>query len=167
VPFDPVLRDRRNEPDRRLAWMRDQYQHPEEHRHTIAEVQQWFHENDVVYLSTYPSALIGDRTRDLFAPAPDNWRIEGWLAQLGWIRSLGHEGGLFVKLVAGKEAWLTPAPCDRSIGRSSPETRRSWQPAEPTPCLTPEYFYLSPGPKSHPAEGDILFVGYIRWVQGL
>ena len=98
LPFDPVLRDRRNEPDRRLAWLRDQYRHPEEHRHTIAEVQQWFHENDVAYLSTYPSALIGDRKRDLFAPAADNWRIEGWLAQLGWIRSLGREGGLFVTI---------------------------------------------------------------------
>jgi hypothetical protein len=66
--------------------------------HTIGEAQQWFHENDVAYLSTYPSALIGDRTRDLFAPAADNWRIESWLAQLGWIRSLGHEGGLFVTI---------------------------------------------------------------------
>ena len=27
--------------------------------------------------------------------AADNWRLEGWLAQLGWIRALGHEGGLF------------------------------------------------------------------------
>jgi 2-polyprenyl-3-methyl-5-hydroxy-6-metoxy-1,4-benzoquinol methylase len=98
IPFDPVLRDRSNEPDRQLAWLRDQYQHPEEHCHTIAEVQQWFDENDVVYLSTYPSALIGDRTRDVFAPAADNWRFEGWLAQLGWIRSLGHEGGLFVTI---------------------------------------------------------------------
>jgi S-adenosylmethionine hydrolase len=34
--------------------------------------------------------------RDLFAPAADNWRPEGWLAQLGWIGALGHEGGLFV-----------------------------------------------------------------------
>jgi len=31
----------------------------------------------------------------LFARAADNWRPEGWLAQLGWIRALGHEGGLF------------------------------------------------------------------------
>ena len=27
--------------------------------------------------------------------APDNWRLEGWLAQIGWIRTLGREGGLF------------------------------------------------------------------------
>src|SRR5262249_9835971 len=31
IPFDPVLRDRRDEPARREAWLRDQYQHPEEH----------------------------------------------------------------------------------------------------------------------------------------
>ncbi len=96
IPFDPILRDRRNEPARREAWLRDQYQHPEEHRHTLAEVQGWFHENGVEYVRAYPSALIGEDPEELFARAPDNWRIEAWLAQLGWIRALGHEGGLFV-----------------------------------------------------------------------
>jgi hypothetical protein len=95
VPFDPVLRDRTNEPARREAWLRDQYQHPEEHRHTLAEVQGWFAENRVEYLRAYPSAVLGEESEELFAPAADNWRAEGWLAQLGWIRSLGHEGGLF------------------------------------------------------------------------
>ncbi len=47
VPFDPVLRDRRHEPARREAWLRDQYQHPEEHRHTVAEIKHWFTDNDV------------------------------------------------------------------------------------------------------------------------
>jgi SAM-dependent methyltransferase len=96
IPFDPVLRDRNNEPARRQAWLRDQYQHPEEHRHTLAEVQVWFAENDVEFVRAYPSALIGEDTDDLFTSAGDNWRFEGWLAQLGWIRKLGHEGGLFV-----------------------------------------------------------------------
>jgi len=100
IPFDPVLRDRRQERDRCEAWLRDQYRHPEEHRHTLAEVQQWFAENGVEYLRAYPSALLGRETEDdeLFAPAADNWRLEGWLAQLGWIRTLGHEGGLFVTI---------------------------------------------------------------------
>ena len=41
--------------------------------------------------------------------AVDNWRVEGWLAQLGWIATLGHEGGLFFtigrlpQLPAGRE----------------------------------------------------------------
>ena len=94
--FDPVLRDRRSEPARREAWVRDQYQHPEEHSHTLAQVQGWFAENGVEYVRAYPSALFGSDLDELFTSAADNWRLEGWLAQLGWIRSLGHEGGLFV-----------------------------------------------------------------------
>ncbi len=98
IPFDPVLRDRENEPARREAWLRDQYQHPEEHRHTLGEVQGWFEENGVEYLRTYPSALIDDEPGELFARAADNWWAEGWLAQLGWIHTLGPEGGLFVTI---------------------------------------------------------------------
>ena len=95
VPFDPVLRDRAAEPARRDAWLRDQYQHPEEHVHTLAEVQAWFRENGVEYLRAYPSAVLDDEPERLFTPAPDNWRVEGWLAQLAWMRTLGREGGLF------------------------------------------------------------------------
>lgn len=104
IPFDPVLSDRNNEPARREAWLRDQYQHPEEHRHTLAEVQNWFAENDVEFIRAYPSALVGEETEDLFALASDNWRLEGWLAQLGWIRKLGHEGGLFVTVGQKRES---------------------------------------------------------------
>jgi SAM-dependent methyltransferase len=95
IPFDPVLRARQHEPARSDAWLRDQYQHPEEHVHTLAEVQGWFAENRVEFLRTYPSAVLGDEPEDLFASAPDNWQLEGWLAQLGWMFTLGHEGGLF------------------------------------------------------------------------
>ncbi len=95
VPFDPILRARRDEPARREAWRRDQYQHPEEHSHTLGEVQGWFAENGVEYVRSYPSAVLDDEPDDLFANAPDNWRLEGWLAQIGWILTLGHEGGLF------------------------------------------------------------------------
>ena len=95
VPFDPVLRARGGEAERREAWLRDQYQHPEEHRHTLAEVQRWFAENDVEFVRSYPSAVFGDEAADLFAPADDNWTLEGWLAQLGWMWTLGREGGLF------------------------------------------------------------------------
>ena len=96
IPFDPVLRDRKNQPERREAWLRDQYQHPLEQHHTLGEVQHWFAENGVDYLRAYPSALVGVDEPELFTPSVDNWRPEGWLAQLGWIHALGHEGGLFV-----------------------------------------------------------------------
>ena len=96
IPLDPVLRERDSDPARREAWLRDQYQHPEEHWHTVSEVQNWFNENDVEYLRTYPSALIGEDPDGLFTAAGDTWRPEAWLAQLGWMRTLGPEGGLFV-----------------------------------------------------------------------
>jgi 2-polyprenyl-3-methyl-5-hydroxy-6-metoxy-1,4-benzoquinol methylase len=97
VPFDPVLRDRKAEPARREAWLRDQYQHPEEHRHTLSEVQRWFRDNGVAYLRTYPSALFADDPPEsLFQPAEDDWPLENLLSQIGWAATLGGEGGLFV-----------------------------------------------------------------------
>src|SRR6266849_927839 len=93
---DPVLHDRRSEPQRREAWIRDQYQHPEEHCHTLGEVQKWFAENGIEYLRAYPSALLDGDSKDLFARDPDNWHLEAWLAQIGWIGSIGYEGGLFI-----------------------------------------------------------------------
>ena len=62
----------------------------------MAEVQSWFAANDVEYVRAYPSAVLGEESEELFASAADNWGIEGWLAQIGWIGALGHEGGLFV-----------------------------------------------------------------------
>ena len=96
IPCDPVLRDRESEPARRKAWLRDQYRHPEEHRHTLAEVQRWFAENSVEYVRAYPSAMLSEESEELFTSAADNWRVEGWLAQIGWMGALGHEGGLFI-----------------------------------------------------------------------
>ncbi len=104
IPFDPVLRDRAAEPARHEAWLRDQYRHPEEHRHTHAEVLGWFAENGVDYVRAFPSTLLGEDATDLFAPAEDNWGLEAWLAQLGWMGSLGREGGLFVMVGRRREA---------------------------------------------------------------
>ncbi len=101
IPFDPVLRARDAEPERRKAWLRDQYIHPEEHRHTIAEVQSWFAESDIEYLRTYPNALIGAeplQNGELFVPAEDNWGFENVLSQMGWAFTLSYEGGLWVTI---------------------------------------------------------------------
>jgi SAM-dependent methyltransferase len=98
IPFDPVLRERAAEPERREAWLRDQYRHPEEHRHSVAEVRGWFAENGIDFVATYPSTLIGSEAGDLFATAEDEWPFETLLAQFGWIFSLGGEGGLFVTI---------------------------------------------------------------------
>jgi 2-polyprenyl-3-methyl-5-hydroxy-6-metoxy-1,4-benzoquinol methylase len=98
---DSVLAARAADPARRAAWVADQYLHPEEHRHTLGEVQGWFRDNDVEYLRSYPSALLdGDAPRgdQLFSPAEDDWWPEGILAQLAWTRTLAAEGGLFVTI---------------------------------------------------------------------
>lgn len=96
VPFDPVLRERAAEPERAEAWLRDQYRHPEEHRHSVAEVRRWFAANGVEYLRAYPSTIAEDEPDSLFDPAADEWAFESWLAQIGWMRTLGGEGGLFM-----------------------------------------------------------------------
>jgi SAM-dependent methyltransferase len=105
VPFDPILRDRSHDPERREAWLRDQYRHPEEHRHTIAEVQRWFAEHGVEYLRTYPSAVFDDTPEDLFTRAADNWGLESWLTQIAWMRTLGREGGLFFTIGRKQESF--------------------------------------------------------------
>jgi len=97
--WDPVLRDRRSEPERREAWLRDQYFHPEEHSHTLGDVQRWFSDNGVEFLRTYPNALLGEDPADevdLFSFAGDDWWLENWIAQLTWVARLSHDGGLFV-----------------------------------------------------------------------
>jgi len=105
IPPDGVLRERRAEPARREAWLRDQYHHVEEHRHTLGEVQGWFRENHVEYVRAYPDTLLArqpPREDALFEAAADDWGFENLIAQLSWARTLGHEGGLFV--VVGRAA---------------------------------------------------------------
>ena len=95
IPWDPVLNDRRAEPARREAWLRDQYQHVEEHRYTLREVQAWFRDNAVEYVRAFPSALLAGESDELFAQSEDDWSVEGVMAQLSWMRALGGEGGVF------------------------------------------------------------------------
>jgi SAM-dependent methyltransferase len=103
VPFDPVLRARDAEPERRKAWLRDQYIHPEEHRHTLAEVQRWFKGAGIEYVRSYPDTLIGAeplKGAELFTSAEDNWGFENVLGQIGWAFTLSYEGGLWVTIGA-------------------------------------------------------------------
>ena len=123
IPLDPVLRDRAAEPARRTAWLRDQYRHPEEHRHTLAEVRRWFAAAGMTYVRTYPSTVTAEPPPDrggLFSPAPDDWALEGVLHQLSWAFTLGREGGLFVVIGrAGVERGRAPSP-STGAGASGP-----------------------------------------------
>jgi SAM-dependent methyltransferase len=107
IPLDPILRDRAGEPARREAWLRDQYMHPEEHRHTTREVQRWFEDSGVEYLRTYPDSLFAAEklAEDaLFDPSEDDWGFENWVAQVAWMKSLAHEGGLWVTIGRKEDA---------------------------------------------------------------
>src|SRR5262249_61823372 len=106
IPWDPVLRDRRAEPARREAWLRDQYRHVEEHRHTLGEVRSWFRDSGLRYLRAFPSALLGGEGGDLFAQSEDEWAFEDLLAQISWMRPLGAEGGLFAAMACRRACAL-------------------------------------------------------------
>ena len=96
VPGDPVLASRRLQPGRYRAWLRDQYHHPEEHSHTLAQLRRWFADNGVAYVRTFPSALLGQmEDMKLTDAEEDEWWLEDLLAQIGWIGRIGWEGGLF------------------------------------------------------------------------
>lgn len=99
IPFDPVLRDRAAEPERRVAWLRDQYCHPEEHRHSLGEVRRWFADSGVAFVRSYPP-MFEEREADasLLTPEEDAWAVGDWLTQLGWMGALSGEGGLFVTI---------------------------------------------------------------------
>jgi SAM-dependent methyltransferase len=138
VPFDPVLRSRRFEPARREAWLRDQYQHPEEHTHTIADVREWFTANGIEYLRTYPSTVWGDESDDLFAQAEDDWWMEAWLAQIGWMRTLGREGGLFFTIgVRTASPIASAAAGDGSTDAAASSACRPRSAESPSPRHTP------------------------------
>ena len=112
-PLDNVLRDRSAEPERQKAWLRDQYLHPQEHRHTLAQVQRWFADSGIAYLRAYPDTLIAAEPLSgagLFTAAEDNWALENLWAQLCWMVPLGQEGGLFVTIGQKQGAVETARP---------------------------------------------------------
>ncbi|MGE5046998.1 MAG: 2-polyprenyl-3-methyl-5-hydroxy-6-metoxy-1,4-benzoquinol methylase, partial [Deltaproteobacteria bacterium] len=59
----------------------------------------WLRENGFVWLRAFPSTLLDGEARPLFEQE-DDWVVERAVAQLAWMRSLGHEGGLFVAVGA-------------------------------------------------------------------
>lgn len=86
---------------RRHTWYADQYEHPHESTHTVGEVLDWFRENGIRYVSSFPKAeLFGSGGKRIFRPR----QAAGWrrsapahgLVQLGWIVTQNAGGGYFV-----------------------------------------------------------------------
>ena len=93
---------------KRHTWYQDQYEHPHESAHTVAEVLRWFGENGVEYVSSLPKIEpFGSMPKRVFRPR----EVAGWrsgslahlMVQLGWIVTQNSGGGYFV-LVGRKRA---------------------------------------------------------------
>jgi 2-polyprenyl-3-methyl-5-hydroxy-6-metoxy-1,4-benzoquinol methylase len=97
--LDPHLRKDLS-PAKRSAWIRDQYLHPQERKHTISEVLRWFDETGFDFINSIPK-IVGEFATDerLFARNDRGASTDRILAELGMLFTRhGGEGGLYIML---------------------------------------------------------------------
>ena len=94
--LDPRLRRIRS-PDKRRAWIADQYSNPFESRHSLSEALEWLNQEGFGFISSLPRVFGSPGERDrLFEPAPPGSRLDRLMAELCMPFSYGREGGMFV-----------------------------------------------------------------------
>jgi SAM-dependent methyltransferase len=104
--IDPYLRMHGVQNAKKSAWFQDQYCHPHESSHTMDEVLQWFSQNQIEFVRSFPSAVFGgsfdlEYRRSLFEKQSAGSRMDRLLSQ--WQQMLTDtEGGLFIMI--GKKA---------------------------------------------------------------
>jgi 2-polyprenyl-3-methyl-5-hydroxy-6-metoxy-1,4-benzoquinol methylase len=97
--LDPHLRKNLS-PAKRRAWIRDQYLHPQERKHTMNETLGWFDEAGIEFTNSIPK-IVGEFTGDekLFHKNDPGRPIDRVLAEVGMLFShFGGEGGLYVMI---------------------------------------------------------------------
>lgn len=108
--LDAHMRRRDVDPSKKEIWFADQYRNPHESWHSVEEVLRWFDESHVPFLSAVPAIsknLPGEESGvRLFEEHLRGSPIEHILRQLGWMFTIGREGGLFV--MAGKKLEFSP-----------------------------------------------------------
>jgi SAM-dependent methyltransferase len=92
---------------KRHTWYADQYEHPHESTHTVAEVLDWFGKNGVRYVSSFPKVELFDPgSKRIFRPrSVASWRngaAAHLMVQLSWVLTQNAGGGYFV-LVGQKQ----------------------------------------------------------------
>ena len=95
--LDPHLRKTLS-PAKRQAWIRDQYCHPHERKHSFDEVLGWFEEAGFSFVSSIPK-ISGTFSghEHLFEPQSSGGKVDRFYAQTGMLFSgFGGEGGLFI-----------------------------------------------------------------------
>jgi SAM-dependent methyltransferase len=96
LALDPYLRGNLAA-EKRRAWIKDQYFHPQERSHTLSEVLGWFQQAGFAFVSSIPKICgqLSAKER-LFEPQNPGSPIERFGAELEMIFSHGGEGGLFI-----------------------------------------------------------------------
>jgi SAM-dependent methyltransferase len=87
--------------EKRRTWFADQYEHPHESTHTVAETLRWFDDNGIDYVSSFPKVEpFTGVPRRMFKPRNvTGWRATGFghvLSQLAWIFTQNAGGGYYV-----------------------------------------------------------------------
>ncbi|MEK7591042.1 MAG: methyltransferase domain-containing protein [Patescibacteria group bacterium] len=104
--LDAHMRRRDVDASKKEIWFQDQYRNPHESWHSVDEVHKWFGETNVKFLSGVPAIagkLPGEETgMRLFEEHPRGSTSGHVMTQLGWMFTIGREGGLFV-LVGEKQ----------------------------------------------------------------
>ena|SRR2546425_7311086 len=98
--LDPNLRRRETSVSKKRAWFMDQYRHPHESRHTIAEVLAWLDRTGLTFVRSVPKTNWRpfSQSERLFEPEPTGNRLERLLAEIAMAFAGSREGGFFIVL---------------------------------------------------------------------
>ncbi len=98
--LDYFMRQRSHGEEKRRIWFQDQYRNPHDTTWTVDEVLRWFRLNGISYVNSVPSIRIGEPSLalGLFDSREPGNALERLLCQLGWIFSMGREGGFFLTM---------------------------------------------------------------------
>lgn len=97
--LDPRLREGLA-PAKRRAWIRDQYLHPQESKHTMSETLDWFSEAGMDFVSSRPK-IVGGLAPDenLFEPRSPGSTLRRFATEVDMLFShYGATGGLYVMI---------------------------------------------------------------------
>ena len=99
--IDSHMRRKDVDQSKKEIWFTDQYKNPHESWHSVDETLKWFDETGVEFVSGVPSigGMIEGETphnMKLFEAHPRGSTTQHVMKQLGWMFTIGREGGLFV-----------------------------------------------------------------------
>ncbi len=97
--LDPHLR-KDHSPEKRRAWINDQYLHPCERKHSMSELLQWFDDSGFDFISSIPKILGNFRADErLFERQNPGTPTDRTMAEIGMLFShYGGEGGLYIMI---------------------------------------------------------------------